>query len=63
MTLNELKALPVGTIIVQDGVEEGEIIQAGRECHIIWPESGFTSIIYTDSQAWEKLVAALEVGA
>ena len=59
MTVEELIALPVGSIVRIDD-EEGEIIQAGREVHIIWPESGFTRIVHTESKAEAEFIGWLE---
>jgi hypothetical protein len=60
MTVAELIGLPVGAIVKIDG-EEGEIIQAGREVHIIWPESNLTRIVHTESKAEAEFIGWLEV--
>jgi hypothetical protein len=59
MTGAELANLPVGSIVQIDG-EKGEIIQAGREVHIIWPESNLTRIVHTESKAEAKFLEWLE---
>jgi len=59
MTPAELAALPIGSIIRQDE-EEGEIVQAGAVCHIMWPESKCTNIIDTNARGWENFIRDLE---
>jgi len=54
-----LQALPVGTIVLLDN-ELGEVIQSGSTVHIIWPESGVTSLIDTKSKAWKEFIGYLE---
>lgn len=58
MTNSELAELPVGTTVVLDDDELGEIVQAGAVVHIKW--SDCTIIIYTDSKVWETFVCYLE---
>jgi hypothetical protein len=59
MTPQELSSLPVGSIVLQDG-EEGEIVQAGAVCHIMWPRSKCTNIIDTNSRGWYDFISELE---
>jgi hypothetical protein len=50
-----LSSLPVGTIVKLDD-EEGEIVQAGIQVRIIWPETGVQQIIYPDTPAWKTFI-------
>lgn len=59
MTCEELAALPVGSIVKLDG-EEGEIVRQGSEVWIMWPETGCTQVIDTNSKGWEKFTVWLE---
>ena len=59
MTGAKLANLPVGSIVRIDD-EEGEIIQAGRVVHIIWPESNLTRIVHMESKAEAKFIEWLE---
>jgi hypothetical protein len=59
MTLEALAALSVG-FIVRLGDEEGEIIRAGAEVWIIWPDSRCTNVIDTKSEKWDSFVKYLE---
>lgn len=59
MTAEQLISLPVGSIVRIDD-EEGEIIQAGRVVHIIWPVSNLTRVVYTESKAEAKFIGWLE---
>lgn len=60
MTNAELRALPVGTIIVCDG-DEGEIIRSGPVVEIMWPNQDWSSYIDTESENWQWLVSNFEV--
>lgn len=60
MTLEQLSRLPVGTVVKIDD-EEGEIVRAGQEVLISWPESGCTNVIDTKSKVWDTFVCYLEV--
>jgi hypothetical protein len=60
MTLEALAALPVGSIVLMDDGEEGEIIRAGREVYIMWPQSNCTNIIDTKDKGWDSLVKYME---
>lgn len=63
MTCQELANLPVGAIVrieLEDGIEQGEIIQAGQTVQIMWPDTGCTQIIDTNSIGWEKFTVWLE---
>lgn len=64
MTCAELAKLPVGSIVRMNldeyGIEEGEIIRSGTEVWIMWPETGCTQVIDTNSIGWEKYTAWLE---
>ena len=59
MTGQELAALPVGSIVKLDD-EEGEIIQAGQLVQVLWPSSGVSNIIDTNSKAWQYFIQLLE---
>lgn len=59
MTCAELAALPVGSIVLLDG-EQGEVLRSGTEVWIMWPETGCTQVIDTNSIGWEKYTAWLE---
>lgn len=62
MTREELAALPVGTIVKLEGDSDlGEIIWAGTEVRIMWPESNCTSVIDTRSKKWQTFIRWLEV--
>ena len=64
MTLEELAALPVGSLVTlkhDDGnIETGELLRAGTEVWIMWPESECTQVIDTNSKGWEKFTVWLE---
>lgn len=66
MTLDQLKALPVGSLVKifiddQNAWEIGEVTaNSSLQAIVIWPESGVTQFIgYT--KAWESFVEWLEV--
>jgi len=66
MTIEELKALPVGTLLLlrykESGkIEIGEIIETGDfQATIIWPETGCTVYVGLN-QNWASLVECFEV--
>ena len=65
MTVEEFKALPVGTLVkiyvdLDSKWEVGEILKTGQEVTIIWPESNITSHVGL-TRAWEELIQYLEV--
>jgi hypothetical protein len=65
VTLEELKSLPVGTVVRLayddgQGFELGEVIRTGIDIHIMWPESQVTSIL-TATSGWESFLKDLEV--
>jgi hypothetical protein len=62
MTLAQLAALPVGTVVKDvENHELGEIIATGaREVTIVWPESKITVFVGL-TKTWEEVVACLEI--
>jgi hypothetical protein len=68
MTGEELARLPVGTVVryhygdsLDGSTDEGEVIQAGREVHIMWPKDNRTAIVDTQSKNWQTFIRDLEV--
>jgi hypothetical protein len=59
MTGEELAKLPVGTLIKHCG-DTGEIVQAGRTTHIMFPGVG-TILVDTASKAWQSVMDEMEV--
>ena len=65
MMIEELKALPVGSLVrisYGDGTTEiGEVISTGnQEIRIMWPDSNLTQLI-VPTKSWESFVKWLEV--
>ncbi len=58
MTLEALAALPIGSIVRLDD-EEGEILRAGAEVWIIWPESNCSNVIDTRDKTWDSFVKGI----
>jgi len=68
MTMDELKALPKGTLLRLDhglpiGYHEiGEIIETSpRQVTVIWPDSGVKQYIGLENDVWATFVCYLEV--
>lgn len=65
MTMDQLRALPVGALVKihhddEDGWEIGEIIESTPlQVTVIWPGSGITQ--YIGGNAWKDFVAWLEI--
>ena len=64
MTVEEFKALPVGSLVkIKDDTgnwEVGEILKTGQEVAIMWPDSKLTSFVGL-TKSWESFINWLEV--
>lgn len=67
MTPQELRDLPVGTVVVHKDSgglvadEQGEIMRSGRDVEVYWFDLGSTRIMDTEFKGWHYIIEEMEV--